>query len=209
MTMNNYFHKHMLTHTLGRYHFKTIEEERIRLIQEKKTLADRITKGFKHDGRSISLCKTMKLSLPEVLPTVEEQKEATIDSNILKFSFGEKNGEIYYHGLDGVKTGIKINTEKRLQQMIQLRDLVSEVIDYQQDLDFESSIFEEKLHRLNESYDKFERKYGYLNNSTNTRLFYEDDRFALLMSIEVPQKMVLIPSLPFSEKQRFVQLNLL
>ena len=136
-------------------------------------------------------------------------KEATIDSNILKFSFGEKNGEIYYHGLDGVKTGIKINTEKRLQQMIQLRDLVSEVIDYQQDLDFESSIFEEKLHRLNESYDKFERKYGYLNNSTNTRLFYEDDRFALLMSIEVPQKMVLIPSLPFSEKQRFVQLNLL
>ena len=22
MTMNNYFHKHMLTHTLGRYHFK-------------------------------------------------------------------------------------------------------------------------------------------------------------------------------------------
>ena len=90
MTMNNYFHKHMLTHTLGRYHFKTIEEERIRLIQEKKTLADRITKGFKHDGRSISLCKTMKLSLPEVLPTVEEQKEATIDSNILKFSFGEK-----------------------------------------------------------------------------------------------------------------------
>ena len=36
------------------------------------------------------LCKTMKLSLPEVLPTVEEQKEATIDSNILKFSFGEK-----------------------------------------------------------------------------------------------------------------------
>ena len=130
----------------------------------------------------------MKLSLPEVLPTVEEQKEATIDSNIPKFSFGEKNGEIYYHGLDGVKTGIKINTEKRLRQMIQLRDLVSEVIDYQQDLDFESSIFEEKLHRLNESYDKFERKYGYLNNSTNTRLFYEDDRFALLMSIEVPQK---------------------
>ena len=160
------------------------------------------------DGQFLS-AKTMKLSLPEVLPTVEEQKEATIDSNILKFSFGEKNGEIYYHGLDGVKTGIKINTEKRLQQMIQLRDLVSEVIDYQQDLDFESSIFEEKLHRLNESYDKFERKYGYLNNSTNTRLFYEDDRFALLMSIEVPQKMVLIPSLPFSEKQRFVQLNLL
>ena len=55
----------------------------------------------------------MKLSLPEVLPTVEEQK-ATIDSNILKFSFGEKNGEIYYHGLDGVKTGIKINTEKKV-----------------------------------------------------------------------------------------------
>ena len=38
MTMNNYFHKHMLTHTLGRYHFKTTEEERIRLIQEKKNL---------------------------------------------------------------------------------------------------------------------------------------------------------------------------
>ena len=208
MTMNNYFHKHMLTHTLGRYHFKTIEEERIRLIKRRKPWQTELPKVLNTmDGQF--LCKTMKLSLPEVLPTVEEQKEATIDSNILKFSFGEKNGEIYYHGLDGVKTGIKINTEKRLQQMIQLRDLVSEVIDYQQDLDFESSIFEEKLHRLNESYDKFERKYGYLNNSTNTRLFYEDDRFALLMSIEVPQKMVLIPSLPFSEKQRFVQLNLL
>ena len=172
-------------------------------------MADRITKGFKHDGRSISLCKNNEIILTRGIADCRRTKKATIDSNIPKFSFGEKNGEIYYHGLDGVKTGIKINTEKRLRQMIQLRDLVSEVIDYQQDLDFESSIFEEKLHRLNESYDKFERKYGYLNNSTNTRLFYEDDRFALLMSIEVPQKMVLIPSLPFSEKQRFVQLNLL
>ena len=63
MTMNNYFHKHMLTHTLGRYHFKTTEEERIRLIQERKTLADRITKGFKHDGRSISLCKNNEIIL--------------------------------------------------------------------------------------------------------------------------------------------------
>ena len=90
MTMNNYFHKHMLTHTLGRYHFKTIEEERIRLIQEKKTLADRITKGFKHDGRSISLCKTMKLSLPEVLPTVEEQKKLLLIQIFLNLALVRK-----------------------------------------------------------------------------------------------------------------------
>ncbi|EGO2845504.1 N-6 DNA methylase [Enterococcus faecalis] len=190
MTMNNYFHKHMLTHTLGRYHFKNYRGGTYTLNpREEKPWQTELPKVLNTmDGQFLS-AKTMKLSLPEVLPTVEEQKEAPIDSNIPKFSFGEKNGEIYYHGLDGVKKQeLKSTQKKRLQQMIQLRDLVSEVIDYQQDLDFESSIFEEKLHRLNESYNKFERKYGYLNNSTNTRLFYEDDRFALLMSIEVPQK---------------------
>ena len=35
------------------------------------------------------LCKNNEIILTR-LPTVEEQKEATIDSNILKFSFGEK-----------------------------------------------------------------------------------------------------------------------
>ena len=88
MTMNNYFHKHMLTHTLGRYHFKTIEEERIRLIKRRKPW-NRITKGFKHDGRSISL-QNNEIILTRGIADCRRTKEATIDSNILKFSFGEK-----------------------------------------------------------------------------------------------------------------------
>ena len=80
----------MLTHTLGRYHFKTIEEERIRLIQEKKTLQTELPKVLNTmDGQFLS-AKTMKLSLPEVLPTVEEQKKLLLIQIFLNLALVRK-----------------------------------------------------------------------------------------------------------------------
>ena len=90
MTMNNYFHKHMLTHTLGRYHFKTIEEERIRLIQERKTLADRITKGFKHDGQSISLCKNNEIILTRGIADCRRTKKLLLIQIFLNLALVRK-----------------------------------------------------------------------------------------------------------------------
>lgn len=165
MTMNNYFHRHILTHTLGRYHFKNYRGGTY-------TLNPREDKPWKNE-----------------LPNIEKQEELALDPDVPPFSFFEKEGTIFYNGLDGVqKQELKPTPKKRMQQMIQLRDLVSEVITYQQSMDFNSAVFDEKLQQLNQVYDKFERKYGYLNSPTNTRLFHEDDRFALLMSVEMPQK---------------------
>ena len=90
MTMNNYFHKHMLTHTLGRYHFKTTEEERIRLIKRRKPWQTELPKVLNTmDGQFLS-AKTMKLSLPEVLPTVEEKKKLLLIQIFLNLALVRK-----------------------------------------------------------------------------------------------------------------------
>lgn len=72
--------------------------------------------------------------------------------------------------------------------MIDIRDCLSEVISYQQQYDFDQEVFSVKLAELNRVYDGFIKKYGPINSQVNSRLFYEDDRFALLSSIEITQK---------------------
>ncbi|MFP9180939.1 hypothetical protein ACLI2M_15685, partial [Enterococcus faecalis] len=62
MTMNNYFHKHMLTHTLGRYHFKNYRGGTYTLNpREEKPWQTELPKVLNTmDGQFLS-AKTMKL----------------------------------------------------------------------------------------------------------------------------------------------------
>lgn len=126
--------------------------------------------------------------VPEVLPEMDNGLSAADLTQLPLYSYYEKDGEIYYHGNGDIeKINLGDTRKKRMLGMIGIRDRLSEVISYQQLYDFDPEIFSGKLAELNRSYDTFVSKYGAINSQVNSRLFYEDDRFALLSSIEITQ----------------------
>lgn len=124
----------------------------------------------------------LSYKVPEVLPIIDEVQ-------LPLYSYFVKDGMIYYHGNGDIeKVSLGETKKKRMAKMIEIRDRLSEVISYQQNYDFDQEVFSKKLDKLNQVYDRFVINYGPINSQVNSRLFYEDDRYALLSSIEIPQK---------------------
>lgn len=131
----------------------------------------------------------LKYNIPEVLPIVDNSVNEISENDIPSYTYFEKDGDIYYQ-VNGIseKQDLGDTRKKRMMGMIKIRDILSEVISYRQIQNFDQKVFSQKLAKLNESYDEFVSKYGPINQAANSRLFYDDDRYALLSSIEIPQK---------------------
>ncbi|WP_427815005.1 SNF2-related protein (plasmid) [Enterococcus sp. 22-H-5-01] len=126
--------------------------------------------------------------VPEVLPEVEEIQDH-VPLDIPPYTYYEQNGDIYFsENGKAQKQELGETRKKRMLGMIAIRDALSDVIDYQQETNFDQEIFDKKLTTLNTVYDNFVAKYDVINTPVNSRLFYDDDRFALISSIEIPQK---------------------
>lgn len=91
----------------------------------------------------------------------------------------------------------------RIKGMIDLRDTYQNLINLQRRSGYDQLTFEQLLSQLNQSYDEFVKKYGYLNSPVNRNLFDSDDRYSLLASLEdeyiddVSQKVAYKKSLAF------------
>lgn len=131
----------------------------------------------------------LEYNVPDVLPIADNSENEMSESNIPPYTYFEKDGDIYYQ-VNGIseKQNLGETRKKRMMGMIKIRDILSEVISYQQIQNFDQEVFSQKLSKLNEVYDEFVSKYGSINQPVNSRLFYDDDRYALLSSIEIPQK---------------------
>ena len=118
--------------------------------------------------------------------TVQGLDESVFD--IRPMCYIAKNGKLY------MRIGEKLEQQElpafpkdayeRIAGMIALRDELRLVLDIQT-----RGCTDEELRRaqwkLNADYDRFVRKYGYINGQTNTRLFREDGDAALLFACEV------------------------
>ncbi|HEL0595185.1 DEAD/DEAH box helicase family protein [Streptococcus equi] len=72
----------------------------------------------------------------------------------------------------------------RIKGMVNLRNTYQEMIDLQRDYDYDRDRFEGLLGDLNYQYDRFVKRYGYLNSNVNRNLFDSDDKYSLLASLE-------------------------
>jgi len=75
----------------------------------------------------------------------------------------------------------------RMTQMIRIRDATKHVIDTQLSGATDAEL-KEAQSSLNTLYDKFVKKYGYLNNKINEDLIWDDPESALLLSLEIENK---------------------
>ncbi len=68
--------------------------------------------------------------------------------------------------------------------MIQLRDTVRELIDYQTE-DYSDEMIREQQRKLNTQYERFTAQYGLINSRANSHAFSDDSSYFLLCSLEV------------------------
>jgi N12 class adenine-specific DNA methylase len=188
MTINTYYDRRPSS-VLGSFAFKNFRGGTYTVApKEGQALQPLLSNQLKQLNGYFISAATAKINLPDVLPDTQ-QSDLSIDVDAPPYTFIEHGGEIYLHEQGQlVQQELKGVKKKRMVGMIGLRDQVSQVISYQQQIDYDPEVFQEQLKKLNDTYDRFVQEYGYLNTPTNTRLFYQDDRSALLSSIETINK---------------------
>ena len=115
----------------------------------------------------------------------EEDKSVPSDPTVRNFSFTLYDGSVYYRENSRMSpVEVSVTAESRIKGMIELRDCVRNLIEYQTD-DYPDSDIAAEMAKLNRLYDAFSKKYGLLNSRANSTAFSDDSSYCLLCSLEV------------------------
>ncbi len=118
---------------------------------------------------------------------VSNDEEITIpaDPNVRKFSFTVVDGDVYFRENSLMrKVELNATAENRVKGMIELRDCVRTLIEYQTE-NYSDDEIKAQQAKLNTLYDNYTKKYGLINSRGNSLAFSEDSSYFLLCSLEV------------------------
>ncbi|GFI40739.1 hypothetical protein IMSAGC017_00774 [Thomasclavelia cocleata] len=106
------------------------------------------------------------------------------DPTVRNFSYTIVDGEIYFReNSQMTKIELSKTAKNRVIGMIEIRDCVRKVIEYQKD-DYPLSVIEQEQRKLNILYDNFTKEYGLINSRGNSLAFRDDSAYYLLCSLE-------------------------
>jgi len=122
-----------------------------------------------------------------VLDDLAGKEEASIpaDPSVRNFSYTIVDGKIYFREnsrMNPIETSA--TAENRIKGMIEIRDCVRMLIEYQTE-DYSDEDIGREQARLNRLYDRFTSKYGLLSNRGNNMAFSDDSSYCLLCSLEI------------------------
>ena len=118
---------------------------------------------------------------------VSNDEEITIpaDPTVRNFSFTVVDGDVYFRENSLMrKVELNATAENRVKGMIELRDCVRTLIEYQTE-NYSDDEIKAQQARLNTLYDNYTKKYGLINSRGNSLAFSEDSSYFLLCSLEV------------------------
>ena len=109
--------------------------------------------------------------------------------DVKNFSYTVIDDEVYYreNSLFVKKEVTDKNKEKikeKIKDYLELNTALKDVI-YKQKEDYSDDEVKKAQEKLNEVYDNFSKKHGFINNLSNTRALKEDSNFPLVSSIEI------------------------
>jgi len=129
------------------------------------------------------------------------EKEIQIDSNIKNFTYGVLNDTVYYNdNMDYQKCNFNDTRLKRIKWLCNVREVVLEIINIQTN-EYKEEDLNFLQYKLNTVYDRFIKKFGFINSNANKSALKDDIGYYLLCSIEdeTEQKGVFKKSNIFSE----------
>ena len=124
---------------------------------------------------------------PYELEELDEEEDRAIPAapSVKNFSYTVVDGQVYYRENSLMHpVEVSVTAENRIRGMIELRECVRRLIDYQTEGYPDEDIAAEQQ-KLNALYDSFTAKYGLLNSRGNKLAFSEDSSYCLLCSLEV------------------------
>lgn len=105
--------------------------------------------------------------------------------DVKNFSYTIIDDEVYYRENSlFVKKEVTDKNKEKIKDYLELNVALKDVI-YKQKEDFSDDEVKKAQEKLNEIYDSFSKKHGYVNNLSNTRALKEDSNFPLVSSIEI------------------------
>ena len=118
---------------------------------------------------------------------ISEEQELSVpaDPNVRNFSFTLVDGRVCFRENDRMQpASVSMTAENRIKGLIQIRDCVRKLIEYQTD-DYPEEMIRTEQENLNRLYDAYTAKYGLINSRGNYLAFASDESYFLLCSLEV------------------------
>lgn len=115
----------------------------------------------------------------------EQELSVPADPNVRNFSFTLVDGRVYFRENDRMHpASVSMTAENRIKGLIQIRDCVRKLIEYQTE-DYPEEMICTEQENLNRLYDAYTAKYGLINSRGNYLAFASDESYFLLCSLEV------------------------
>ena len=115
----------------------------------------------------------------------EQELSVHADPNVRNFSFTLVDGRVYFRENDRMHpASVSMTAENRIKGLIQIRDCVRKLIEYQTE-DYPEEMICTEQENLNRLYDVYTAKYGLINSRGNYLAFASDESYFLLCSLEV------------------------
>ena len=181
VTMNSYFVSHPEM-VLGKM---KMESTRFGMDSACKAYSDMPLAGLLHEAM-----QRIDGEIPEIENEIDrisdgQDKSIPADPNVRNFSFALVDGRVYFRE-NNTMTPAKasMTAENRIKGLLEIRDCVRKLIQYQTD-DYPEEMIQTEQKNLNRFYDAFTKKYGLINSRGNYLAFAADESYFLLCSLEV------------------------
>ncbi|HBF1318173.1 TPA: DEAD/DEAH box helicase family protein [Clostridioides difficile] len=181
ITMNSYFVSHPEM-VLGEM---KMESTRFGMDSACKAYPDIPLAGLLHEAM-----QRINGEIPEQdneIDEISDEQPADIpaDPNVRNFSFALVDGKVYFRENNKMTPAkVSMTAENRIKGLLEIRDCVRKLIQYQTD-DYPEEMIQTEQKNLNRFYDAFTKKYGLINSRGNYLAFAADESYFLLCSLEV------------------------
>ncbi len=177
--LNEYFinHPEMLLGTMKMGVSMYGSENETCLEADERPLSEALSQAIQNLPKNIYLKQ-------EIVEDVKDEEFLPADYNIRNYCYSILNDKLYMRIDDQmVQQNVAKTNFDRFKQMIDIRNEVRLLLQKQIDNCSDDELNTEQS-KLNQMYDKFVKKYGYLNSKFNRNLFRQDADYALLVSLE-------------------------
>ena len=115
----------------------------------------------------------------------EEDNSIEADLTVRNFSYTLIDDKIYFRENSRMYSQeLAMTTENRVKGLIEIRDCVRTLLEYQTE-DYPDEDIKREQVKLNQLYDRFTKKYGLINSRGNNSAFSNDSSYYLLCSLEI------------------------
>ena len=182
VTMNSYFVQHPEM-VLGQMRLESTrfgKSEPACKAYEDKSLSELLHSTVQRINGEIT-------ELDNEIDQISDEQDTSIpaDPNVRNFSFALVDGKVYFRENDRMTPAtVSMTAENRIKGLIEIRDCVRRLIEYQTE-DYPEEMIRTEQENLNRLYDSYTEKYGLINSRGNYLAFASDESYFLLCSLEV------------------------